>query len=105
SVLMFSRDEGKTWPEYSIAANDPENRIFYWDQRPGVLRDGTVLDLFWTYDNVAAKYLNIHARASHDNGHTWGDLWDCGFPDQPAPPVSMPDGSIAMVYVDRTDAP
>jgi len=105
AVLMFSRDEGKTWGEPSITANDPENRLFYWDQRPAVLSDGTVLDVFWTYDNQAAKYLNIHARESKDGGHTWSELWDCGFPDQPAPPVSLPDGRIALVYVDRTGAP
>jgi Neuraminidase (sialidase) len=49
SVMMFSSDYGKTWPQYSIVSNDPENRIFYWDQRPGVLLDGRILDLFWTF--------------------------------------------------------
>jgi hypothetical protein len=105
SVLMFSKDEGKSWPEHVIASNDPENRIFYWDQRPGVLADGTLLDLFWTYDNPLASYLNIHARKSLDNGRTWSAMWDTGVPGQPAPPVSLPDGCIAMVYVDRTGAP
>jgi hypothetical protein len=105
SVLMYSKDQGKTWPEYTIASNDPTNRIFYWDQRPGVLADGRIMDLFWTYDNAAAVYLNIYARESKDNGKTWSDLWDIGVPGQPAPPVSLPDGKIAMVYVDRTSVP
>ena len=60
------------------------------------------MDLFWTYDNHAAVYLNIHARESLDNGRTWSELWDTGVPGQPAPPVSLLDGRIAMVYVDRT---
>jgi len=105
SILMFSKDGAKTFTEHTVASSDPDNRIFYWDQRPGVLADGRVLDLFWTYDNVAGTYLNIHARASSDNGRTWSDLWDTGVPGQPAPPVSLPDGKIAMVYVDRTAAP
>ena len=105
SVLMFSKDGGKSWPEHVSTSNDPENRIFYWDQRPGVLADGTLLDLFWTYDNQLATYLNIHARRSLDNGRTWSAMWDTGVPGQPAPPVSLPDGGIAMVYVDRTGAP
>ena len=105
SVLLFSKDEGKSWPEHVIASNDPKNRIFYWDQRPGVLADGSVLDLFWTYDNQLAGYLNIHARRSPDNGRTWSAIWDAGLPGQPASPVSLPDGRIAMVYVDRTGAP
>ncbi|MFH1007029.1 MAG: sialidase family protein [Candidatus Latescibacterota bacterium] len=105
SVLMFSRDAGKSFPEHVIASNDPENRIFYWDQRPGLLADGSLLDLFWTYDNGRAVYLNIHARRSVDNGRTWGPLLETNAPGQPAAPVSLPDGRIGMVYVDRTGAP
>ena len=42
---------------------------------------------------------------SDDEGRTWSELWDTGVPGQPAAPVSLPDGRIAMVYVDRTAAP
>jgi hypothetical protein len=105
SVLMFSKDGGKSWPEYTIASNDPENRMYYWDQRPGILKDGRILNVFWTYDNKEAVYLNIHARESFDNGRTWSEMWDTGVPGQPAPPVSLPDGRVGMVYVDRTSSP
>lgn len=103
SVIMYTADEGRTFPDYTVISDDP--RIFYWDQRPGVLADGTLLDLFWTYDNGDAVYLNIHARASRDSGRTWGELWDTGVPGQPAAPVSLPGGGIGMVYVDRTGIP
>lgn len=105
SVMMFSKDRGKTWPEHVITSNDPENEIFYWDQRPAVLTDGRILNLFWTYDNNAGKYLNIHARESLDNGRIWSNMWDTGVAGQPAPPVSLPDGSIGMVFVERTAEP
>ena len=105
SVMLFSSDHGTTWPEHTIISHDPENRIFYWDQRPALLVDGTLLDLFWTYDNHQATYLNIHARQSKDSGRTWSEIWNTGVPGQPAPPVSLKDGRIAMVYVDRTSAP
>ncbi|MBM3804781.1 MAG: exo-alpha-sialidase [Acidimicrobiia bacterium] len=105
SVLMFSRDEGHTWPEHTITSNDPTNRVFYWDQRPGVLADGRLLDVFWTYDNGNAVYLNIHARVSDDHGRSWSPMCDTGVPGQPAPPVSLPDGRIGLVYVDRTSTP
>ncbi len=105
SVLLFSADRGETWPEHTVVSADPENRVFYWDQRPGVLPDGSILDLFWTYDNGASIYLNIQARESRDGGRTFSPLWDTGVPGQPAQPVPLQDGRIAMVYVDRTGSP
>ncbi len=105
SVLMFSADGGRTWPGHVEVASDPDARVFYWDQRPAVLPDGRVLDLFWTFDRETATYLNIHARLSADHGRTWGELWDIGVPGQPAAPVGLSDGRLAMVYVDRTGAP
>ncbi len=105
SMLAFSRDEGKSWPLFSVASNDPENRFYWWDQRPAVLSDGTILNVFWTLDNETAEYINIQARESKDNGRTWSELWDTGIPGQPANPVSLADGRIAMPYVDRTADP
>jgi hypothetical protein len=105
SILKFSFDRGQSWPHYSIVSGDPVNRIFYWDQRPAVLEDGTLLDVFWTYDRSTANYLNIHARRSTSCGRTWSDIWDTGVPGQPSQPVSLPDSRIGMVYVDRTAAP
>lgn len=105
SVLMFSRDGGRTWPEHVFTSGDPENRIFYWDQRPALLADGSLLDLFWTYDKEKAAYLNCHARLSRDHGRTWSEMWDTGVAGQPAPVVTLADGRLGMVFVDRTAAP
>ena len=105
SALIFSEDGGETWSDYVFTSGDPDNRIFYWDQRPNILADGRILNLFWTYDTHNNTYLNIHARESIDCGRTWSDLWDTQVPGQPAQPVSTPDGKIAMVYVDRTSSP
>lgn len=105
SVLMYSRDSGRTWPRYSLVSQDPSNRVFYWDQRPSVLPDGRILDVFWTFDRETASYLAIHASESLDNGVTWSSSWDTGVPGQPAPVFALADGSLAMPYVDRTSAP
>jgi len=105
SILMFSFDRGLSWPHHTIVSHDPENRIFFWDQRPAVLEDRTLLDLFWTYDRKAADYLNIHGRKSPSGGRIWSEFWDTGVAGQPSQPVSLPEGRIAMVYVDRTAAP
>ena len=103
SVLMYSSDGGHTWPRYSVVTRGP--KIFYWDQRPQVLTDGRIFDLFWPYDSHAVEYLNIHACESCDGGLTWSAIWDTGVAGQPAPAVSLRNGRLAMVYVDRTTAP
>jgi hypothetical protein len=106
AVLKFSPDQGRTWPRYTVSAHDPERRFYYWDHRPGVLRDGRILDTYWTYDRITQKYLNLHLRESRDAGRTWSELWDSGLPSgQPAPPVHLPDGRVALVYMDRAAAP
>jgi hypothetical protein len=105
SVLMFSFDRGQSWPHHAIVSRDPANRIFYWDQRPAVLEDGYLLDVFWTYNRTTAEYLNIHARKSTSGGRSWSEFWDTGVAGQPSQPVSFSDGRIAMVYVDRRAAP
>jgi len=105
SVLLFSKDGGRTWGESSRVTADPENRVFYWDQRPSVLADGSLLDLFWTFDRVAAEYLPIHFSVSRNNGRTWTNPASTEVPGQPAQPVELPDGRIVMVYMDRTSRP
>ena len=105
SVMMFSNDNGKTWPEYSQACDDPNNMTIYWDQRPAVVSPERVLNFFWTYDKTTEGYLNIHASESLDNGQTWSAMWDTQVPGQPAPPIALSDGKLAMIYIDRTDLP
>jgi len=105
SMMAFSHDRGLTWREFAVVANDPANRYFYWDQRPACTGENRMLDLFWTYDNKKAVYLNIHAVESLDNGSTWSAMWDTGVPGQPAAPVLLGGRKIAMVYMDRTGAP
>lgn len=104
AILMFSKDEGKTWPEYAVSGSDAEHKIFYWDQRPSLLNDASMLDLFWTH-HVTDGYLNIQGRSSEDGGRTWGEIWDTGVPGQPAPAVDLPGKGLLMPYVDRTAAP
>ena len=105
SVLLFSTDGGKTWPRNSIVSKDPDNKIFYWDQRVSLLPDGRLFVAFWTYDRLAADYLNIHTRYSTDRGRTWSPIHDTGVPGQPGPVFALEDGELAMPVVDRTGPP
>ncbi|MGI6525850.1 MAG: sialidase family protein [Caldicoprobacterales bacterium] len=104
SAMIFSSDEGKSWREVSIVTEVPD--MYYWDQRPNVLKDGrTILNFFWTLDGKKQQYLNIHARKSLNGGKTWGEIWDTGVYGQPGQPVDLQDGRIATIDIDRSIRP
>ena len=104
-VLMFSRDDGATWPERVEVCPDPGNRVFYWDQRPSVFPDGSLFDVFWTYDRAAGAYRNIHASQSVDGGRRWRPVWDTGVPGQPAAVIALENSVLTLVYMDRSSRP
>ena len=107
--LAFSADGGRRWGDYAVIVRGASGGVFHWDQRINVVGDG-LLGLFWSYDDGASKYVNIHAARSEAGaqaplGMRWSAPYDTGVPGQPSQPVPLDDGSIAMAYVDRTAAP
>jgi hypothetical protein len=105
AVMMFSSDGGRTWPKHTIVGQCPEGRLRYWDQRPAILANGDLLDLFWTYDNHTNSYRTIYSKRSTDHGVTWSADVDTEVPGQPAQLVSLPTGDLAFTYVNRTESP
>jgi len=104
SRLLFSRDEGKTWGD-PVIITDSEDGIFLWDQRPSLRLDGSMTNVFWTYDNINSKYLNIHSAHSADGGRSWSKPRDTGVPGQPAAVVSLDGGRDVLVFVERGKVP
>ncbi len=101
AVMMFSYDGGTTWPEHSTVANDPAGKVYYWDQRPTVLGENRLLNLFWTFDRNVKKDITIHRSRSDDGGRTWTKPADTGIEGQIAFPTPLQDGRVFMAYVDR----
>jgi len=104
SRLLFSRDKGKSWGD-PVIITDSKKGIFLWDQRPSLRPDGSLQNVFWTYDNRKSTYLNIHASRSQDGGHSWSKPSDTGVPGQPAAIVSLDDGCDVLVFVERDTVP
>ena len=100
-VFFHSHDGGQSWGGPTVVGYDPTGRIFNWDQRCAVTPDGRVGAFAWTYDTQTTRYVNIHRRISHDHGHTWTPPEDLGFADQAAHPAVLPDGRVALAWVDR----
>ncbi len=103
SAMIFSYDGGKTWRDITYVTDVPD--MYYWDQQPTVMRDGTIFSLFWTLDGKANKYLNIHASESLDGGKSWAALRDIGIYGQPGRPIDLGDGRVAIISIDRTVTP
>ena len=102
AVFKFSPDAGRSWPECVIAAHDSDLHIHYWDQRPALLPSGRIIDLFWTHDTKLSKDVNIHCSIGSADGRSWPLVpHNTGVPGQIAHPMALPDGRVAMVYVDR----
>jgi len=96
-----SRDQGRTWTIPVPKFQDPNGRIFHWDQKAGVSPDGQLVTFAWTYDHETRRYLNIHRRTSSDEGKSWTDPEDLGISDQPSHPAILPDGRVVLAWVDR----
>lgn len=103
SCAVYSSDGGYTWGDEVIITNNPD--IYYWDQRVGVLDDGTISNIFWTFDRKKGDYINIHYTESHDNGKTFAPLIDTGLVGQPGNVISASDGSLVAPYINRDNAP
>ena len=94
---MYSSDGGRTWGNQTLVAEDPKNRLIYFDPRITKLEDGRWLCLFWTHDSKTDETLNTTRAYSYD-GHCWTSpeptaLW--GFPTLP---LTLPDGRLFAVY-------
>ncbi len=100
-VCVCSSDLGRTWDEVRPVSQDPEGRIFNWDQRAAVAPDGRIAAFSWTYDRATTTYLNVHRRISSNEGLTWAGPDDLGFADQPSHPAILPDGRVVLAWVDR----
>ena len=103
SVIVYSEDGGYTWGNEVVVTDDPV--VYYWDQRVDVLNDGTVADIFWTFDRDKGDYINIHYCQSDDNGRTFGPMIDTGLSGQPGNVINGKDGTLITAYINRDSIP
>ena len=102
--LKISRDGGETFESPWLVAQDPENKVLYWDQRlcrgPG---PGQFVALFWVHDQAKKKDLCVRLlRGSiSDRDHRSGGALDTGIPGQIAAPVWLSDGRLLAAALDR----
>lgn len=106
AILSISHDGGQTFDPPVVTATDPQNRLFFWDNRLAVDPEtGRMLGMFWTHDREAKQDVNAHIAWGAPDGLTWTCPTDAGFAGQIPTPLILPDGRVLVVYVHRHHPP
>ena len=102
--LLISRDGGETFQRPFLVGRDPQNEVYYWDQRLCPADGpGKFISLFWTHDRAAQRDLRVHFfRSDFSAGEAApGVPFETSIPGQIAAPCLLDDGRIMAFVVDR----
>jgi len=103
--VVFSYDGGYSWEDARVVAHDPTRELFYWDQRHALLPDGTILAIFWTYNNLSGQDIDLHWAVSSDDGKTWTKPAPTGIAGQPSVPIALGGSDVLLLSVHRYEPP
>lgn len=103
AAAVFSADQGHTWGETTVIADDTTGNLMWWDQMNTRLADGRAYVMLWTHKHGTKQDLNVHWVASEDEGRTWSSPQPTNLPGQVCCPVGLPDGRVAAVYNHRSE--
>ena len=101
--MVFSSDQGRTWGEFTVVADDPTGELLWWDQMQTVLPDGRIYTMIWTHRYGTSEDLVNHWTISEDQGKTWSKPRPTNLRGQVCSPVALPDGRVAAIYNFRHD--
>ena len=104
--LRFSRDGGRTWPEFVTVARHPDNALAYWDQRLAIHSvDGRLAATVWTHEFRMGSDIDIHIAYGTSDGRSWTIPRSTGLPGQHCQPLSLGGDRLLAVYSRRRDPP
>lgn len=98
AALVVSNDQGQTWGELTVVADDPTGAVLYWDQMPCVLPDSRIYNVFWTHLYGTKRDLTNHWSISEDQGRTWSEPRPTNLRGQVCSPIALRDGRVAAIY-------
>ncbi|MDA1312404.1 MAG: sialidase family protein [Acidobacteria bacterium] len=98
SAAVFSSDQGETWGDFTVVADDPTGRILWWDQMNCRLPDGRIYTMFWSHSYGTSEDLVNHWVVSSDEGRTWSEPKPTNLRGQVCSPIPLPDGRVAAIY-------
>jgi hypothetical protein len=98
AAAVFSSDQGRSWGEFTVVADDPTGALLWWDQMGAVLPDGRIYTLLWTHRYGTSEDLNNHWVISEDQGRSWSRPQPTNLRGQVCTPIPLPDGRVAAIY-------
>ncbi|MCZ6678612.1 MAG: sialidase family protein, partial [Candidatus Poribacteria bacterium] len=98
AAAVFSSDQGQTWGEFTVVADDTAGKLLWWDQMNTVLPDGRIYTLLWTHKYGTKEDLSNHWVVSEDQGRTWSVPRPTNLRGQVCTPIPLPDGRVAAIY-------
>ena len=98
AAALFSSDQGRTWGQFTIVADDTTGKVLWWDQMSDILPDGRLYTMFWTHKYGTSDDLNNHWATSQDQGRTWSQPRPTNLRGQVCAPIALPDGRVAAIY-------
>jgi len=102
--MLRSRDHGATFGDLFRVAQNPQNNVYYWDQRLCAGdTSGEFVAMFWTHDRASQRDLRVHLlRGScHNHDCSGSQPVETTIPGQIAAPLILEDGRILGFVVDR----
>ena len=99
--IIFSYDQGKSWKDFTVIADDPTGEHLYWDQTGTILNNGDIYIMFWVHKLNKFEDLTNHYVISKDMGKTWSKPQPTNIQGQACAPIALNDGSVATLYTKR----
>ena len=98
AAAVFSCDQGETWGEFTVVADDRTGRCLWWDQMNARLPDGRIYTMLWTHLYGTSEDLVNHWVVSSDEGRSWSKPQPTNLRGQVCTPIPLPDGRVAAIY-------
>ncbi len=98
AMAVFSADQGQTWGELTVVADDASGKLLYWDQMCALLPDDRIYTLLWTHVYGTHNDLANHWTLSTDQGRTWSAPRPTNLFGQVCTPIPLADGRVAAIY-------
>ena len=104
TIALISKDEGRSWPEYTEVFDTEGRPQIHWESKVIQLSDGTLVGAAWGYDESGSRDLPNQYAVSRDRGRTWTKPGSTGLAGQTLTPFALPDDRILCIYR-RMDRP